>query len=662
MPFELVQPSFRTELHAQWSAVFDLLEIPWVYEPTTFTGADGRTFTPAFWLPRERLWLDAHESESDYLADGWLGWWRRFAAACAEAPYDEADQDLHPAEWTTPVEIPDEWHGTALLALGPIPSRSYAHPGDLWHAHPAGGMYVHDDDHYQWVICPACALPNVAAFGDPAELPCGCVVDGGDSAVDPWLMDAFTAAEIEPVHPTADFTRAGGWPAGHRVYRTALVRQTGAALAAQRCTRTCRSLTQVLRDEAPADAWIEAGPGDTLCASCPGFVCAACGERPAPADGEQCRVCDPVFLLTDAHARRHLNDLATELGRLLRQPLRVIHPQINQAMGVRRRWEADLEDLVVGINQAEQWLADPSTMVIPAPVLREEEIALLDVMEARAEVALRVGRLSKAVGEPIPFVQIRINEAVGAPTREDMDQDQARDALRQVQQWLRSPGTYHQPVAEVAQEPPADWVPGVLPDPAATRAATEGATCDLCAGPVPRGALLGRPPRPQNQQGVALGWLCGHCLTDRRLKPRRRDLVLRIFHAVFLGSGIRFNLYEAEELATWLEETSGPADGRPSADAPELAGIIARLREVVAAEHGTMLSRDAGQSIVQHLRAGLGAGPELEEILDATAQHFRDWSSGGTPAAGSRWAGRREILLQTPHPTLLSARGGPFAL
>ncbi|MER5638099.1 hypothetical protein ABT095_14220 [Kitasatospora sp. NPDC002227] len=666
MPFELAQPSFRSSLHAQWSVVLDLLEIPWAYESATFTAGDGRTFTPAFWLPRERLWLDAHESQADHLADGWLGRWRQFAAACSETLYAETHQNLHPAESTAPVEVPEEWHGTALLALGPIPSYSYNRPGDLWHAHHHGGMYALDDDHHQWAICPACGQPNAAAFGDPAELPCGCVADSDDShyAVDPRLLDAYAAAAVEPLYPTADVTRVGGWPAGHRVYRTALVRQTGAVLATERCTRNCRSLTQVLRDEAPADAWIETGTGDTLCGSCPGFVCTACGERPAPADGAQCRVCDPVFLLTDAVGRQHLNDLAAALSRLLRQPLRVIHPQLNQAMGVRRRWEADLEDLVVGINQAEQWVADPSTMVIPAPVLREEEIALLDVMEARAEIAVRVGRLSTAVGEVIPFVQIRINESVGAPTREDMDQEQAREALRQVQQWLRSPGTYHQPTAPAVQEPPADWVPGVLPAPEATRAAAEGATCDLCADPVPRGALLGRLPRPRSQQGVRLGWLCGHCLNDRRLKPRRRDLLLRIFHAVFLGSGIRLNVYEAQVMATWLEETSGQADGQPPAGASELAGITARLREVVAAEHGTMLSRLAGLSVVQHLRADAGATTTLErEFLHAVAQHFQEWSSGGSAAAdGPLWAGRREILGQTARPTVLSVRGGPFAL
>ncbi|MFJ5926432.1 hypothetical protein ACIQF6_27905 [Kitasatospora sp. NPDC092948] len=634
MPFELVHPSFRTGLHAQWSVVFDLLEIPWTYEPVTFTADDGRNFTPAFWLPRERLWLDAHESEADYHAVGWLGWWRRFAAACAEAPYDEADQDLHPAEWTAAVKIPDEWHGTALLALGPIPARSYNHPDDLWHAHPAGGMYVHDDDHYQWVICPACTRPNVAAFGDPAELPCGCVADGGSSphAVDPWLVDACTAAKFEQVHPTADLPLAGRWPAGHQVFRNALVRRAGAALAAERCTRTCRSLTQALRDEAPADAWIEAGPGDTLCSSCPGFVCTACGERPAPADGAQCRVCDPVSLLTDAHARRHLNDLATELGRLLHQPLRVIH----------RRPVDDGDPLARAARGGDR---PPRPGGCP-----------------REEVARRVGLLSKAVGEPIPFVQIRINESVGAPTRGDMDQDQARNALRQVQQWLRSPGTYHRPVAEAVQEPPSEWVPGVLPAPAATRAAADSSTCDLCADPIPHGELLGRLPRPRYQQGVPLGWLCGHCLTDRRIKPRRRDLILRIFHATFLGSGIRFNLYEAEELATWLEETFGPDIGRAPADAQELVGIIARLREVVAAEHGTMLCgpppstgppwswRKSSTPSPSTSRSGAAAGPPRPAPGGPAAA--RSCSRPRTPPSSPLGAGRSHSdampLVQRP--------------
>ncbi|MFJ1756565.1 hypothetical protein [Kitasatospora sp. NPDC088134] len=661
MPLELIQPSFRSELHARWSVVLDLLEIPWAYEPAAFTAADGHTFTPAFWLPRQRLWLDA-ETEAG-LPEGWLDRWYRFAEACSETVYAEDDDVLRPPDWTPPTEVPEQWHGTALLALGPIPSYSPNCPGGRWHAHRHGGMLHVDDDPYQWVICPACGQPNAAAFGDPAELPCGCLDSDDDSrhAVD-RLGDAYFAALVEPLSSTADVARIGGWPAGHRVYRTALADRRGTAEADQRCTRTCRSLTQVLRDEAPAGAWIEAGPGDTLCGNCPGFVCAACGERPAPADGAQCRVCDPVSLLTDDGARRRLNNLAAQLGRLFRQPLRVIHPQINRAMGVRQRGEADLEDLVVGINEAERWLADPSTLVIPAPVLREEEIAGLDLKEARVEIALRVGVLSKVVGEPIPFVQVRINDAVGAPTREDMDQDQARDALRQVQQWLNSPATYHRPVAEPVQEPPAAWAPGILPAPTETRPAAAAATCDLCADPVPQGTLLGRLPKQRTPQGFRLGWLCGHCLTDRRLKPRRRDLVLRIFHATFLGSGIRLNMYEAEALAAWLEETAGHSDAdQPPACAPEVTGTIARLREVVAAEHGTMLSLDVAQAIVEQLRT-VAAPASEQEVLDAVAQHFQEWSSGGPIAVGTRWSGRRDILLQTPRPTLLSARGGPFSL
>ncbi|MFJ4689595.1 hypothetical protein [Streptomyces sp. NPDC088789] len=57
---------------------FDVLDVPWMYELRSFPAADGSVCTPAFWLPRERIWFAAEEETAP-------SWWGRFTAACLPA-------------------------------------------------------------------------------------------------------------------------------------------------------------------------------------------------------------------------------------------------------------------------------------------------------------------------------------------------------------------------------------------------------------------------------------------------------------------------------------------------------------------------------------------------------------------------------------------------
>ncbi len=51
-----------------------------------------------------------------------------------------------------------------------------------------------------------------------------------------------------------------------------------------------------------------------------------------------------------------------------------------------------------------------------------------------------------------------------------------------------------------------------------------------------------------------MGRLCRRCLYERRDKPRRRDVLLRILHQLFAGISVGLNGFECNVLLAWLTE------------------------------------------------------------------------------------------------------------
>lgn len=447
MMYEVVTTEFRTELHARWSVFFDHLEVPWLYEPATFHDSAGTPRTPAFWLPRERTWFDAE-------LEGPPPWWARFAAAANDHAYC-GDGWAGDTEDSLPIEVGEEWRGVTMLALGWIPDGygSTCHVDGPWRDNQHG-MLTSGDACYQWTLCPKCGSFGAEYWGYAERLSCRClddrehrkVANGGDTK----LMLAYRAA-AEEYFPGQDHHPHVAGAAMRSTVRKSLIRQEGAAAAQQRCVGQCRSVGEEMRAELPEDAYVDTQDADTLCGACPGFVCVQCGEQPASAPGAACRMCEPVTLLTESQARKLINAEITDLARRKKEPLRAIHPEANRAMGVRRRDEASLEQIGVGLTQVERWLADPDSLQLGVSTLSDDEIDALNGKEVRSEIAKRVGPLCAALRGVVPaFVQIRINDVMGARSRADADDEQLREGLRQVQKWLHSPATYHQP-AEPAQ-------------------------------------------------------------------------------------------------------------------------------------------------------------------------------------------------------------------
>jgi hypothetical protein len=53
---------FRSKLEAKWAVFFDLMNIPFVYEPESFICEDGSQYTPDFYLP-EAILRDGNDVE-----------------------------------------------------------------------------------------------------------------------------------------------------------------------------------------------------------------------------------------------------------------------------------------------------------------------------------------------------------------------------------------------------------------------------------------------------------------------------------------------------------------------------------------------------------------------------------------------------------------------
>ena len=472
MKYEVVNVQFRTELDARWSVFFDYLQVPWAYQSVTFRDAAGRPCTPPFWLPRERIWF--HPGPDEDVPD----WWGYFAcAACGntselemlQAGAEEAGEPgLDPSLM---VEVGEEWRGeTVMDPTGAIPdgygsSDKFNGP---WRNHHPQGMSTDWDESYQWTICPKCDYFGAEYWGYAERLACACMngpeyrkeANGGDER----LMAAYRAAA------EARFLDPGDQPGPGRrprpVVRQALVYQEGAALAEQRCVGHCYSMAEQLRAELPEAIapYAVDKEADPLCGACPGFVCSQCSQEPAAAAGGACRSCEPLTLLTYDRGRELLNDNLTDLARLKKEPMRAVNPAANHGMGVRRRYEASLAQIGIGLNLADQWLADPDSLQLSHPVLTEDVIQGLDAQQLRSEIAMRIGPLCRALrGEQPAYVQMRINKSMGVKSRAEATEEQLRTGLRQVLAWMKEPDLFFNPLPAQRATDPSQQEEGVQP-------------------------------------------------------------------------------------------------------------------------------------------------------------------------------------------------------
>jgi hypothetical protein len=198
--------------------------------------------------------------------------------------------------------------------------------------------------------------------------------------------------------------------------------------------------------------------------------------------------------------------------------------------------------------------------------------------------------------------------------------------------------------------------------------ATADGTCGLCGDSIGVGEPIGRMPAPEFPY-EAMGWLCWHCLVERRQQPRRRDVLLRVFHQLFADDGIGLNAYECAVLKAWLTEDPALAQSKPWLSDP-LENTLVRLQTSVdEGKPTTWLSAQTAHTIVavlQEAPASPATTPQDSEMLRALAEHLAEWEMNPPGVQrrkyGTGWRYRQQVLTLTAHPTVLSERGGPFFL
>ncbi|MEV5355770.1 hypothetical protein [Streptomyces sp. NPDC052693] len=303
-----------------------------------------------------------------------------------------------------------------------------------------------------------------------------------------------------------------------------------------------------------------------------------------------------------------------------------------------------------------------------SPHRDERELAGL---ELRARVRAAVEGLSTVVGEDVQALLKRVLALVNLPGLSATDDHDLREVLAELRLCEREGrGRYKRRLRrETHVERPAGI--GRLPRPRWVKAAAAAGTCGLCADGYAAGDMIGRaqldPKLPHHY--VPMGWLCWHCLVQRRQCPTRRDVLLRIFHGLFADEGVGFNGHECGVLLEWLTSDLALAGSKPWTADP-LETTLVRLRASAAdGKPVTWLSPQTARTIVAVLQeptaTAVLTGQEAQ-LLTSVAQHLTEWDTN--PAGvrhaqyGTGWRFRQRALALTEHPTALSRLGGPFFL
>ncbi|MFI5905422.1 hypothetical protein [Streptomyces cyaneofuscatus] len=423
-------------------------------------------------------------------------WWASFTQTVgASGPGEDAGLLR---EATT---VRKEWHGLPLL----VPTCGHSDTSRCGCPWPASDILITPGGEVlMWLRCQGCNRFVCGAYGQVA--PCGCP-EGADS--DPRLDEAAHWAEQEVV-------RAVDSPAGAEgsSYRLNVIMPMGAQAAEP------------------------------------------CEHRPAADTGDPCMHCAPAPALPKTRARQVLNDLAGQAGSAAGLPAREINTLLNRARQLRNRGEFTLHDLAEALTLAEEWTADPATIPRPAHAtpLSEEELDDLEASALRPLLNTLAARLSGRSRMPIAHVQVMLNKFMGVAQRGEATDEELREAVEHAQLWNSDP---------LALRSYTEGVEGVEPDGLPPEMSTQvlrtGITCTLCTDTIAAGETAGRLHIPRGWRGPRLGKLCGHCLRDRRSKPRPVDLVLRLFHGVLATGSAQLNAREAETLRQLLPDEAPPS-------------------------------------------------------------------------------------------------------
>lgn len=301
--------------------------------------------------------------------------------------------------------------------------------------------------------------------------------------------------------------------------------------------------------------------------------------------------------------------------------------------------------------------------VMPPPCRPYHPADDLDGVDLREEFTLQTKAAAAATGKEPEEVLARLLRNFRLKALRGADQHDLREGIREFETWVVKPARFRTPAQRVRVQRPEGMAQ--LPLPRTVKSAAADVACGLCADVVPAGQPIGRMKPPKEREFMPMGWLCHHCAFERRAVPRRRDVLLRMFHHLFAASGIEFNGHEAQVLVDWL--TSDPAVASSEAwQRDPLDNTLVRLRTSVAeAKPATWLSAQTGLTILAALQHAPGE-PSDAELLRIIDRHTQDWQTNPQNIEHRRYGTgirfRRTVLAHTPDPTVLSECGGPFDL
>lgn len=297
-----------------------------------------------------------------------------------------------------------------------------------------------------------------------------------------------------------------------------------------------------------------------------------------------------------------------------------------------------------------------------------EALGVVDGMSSeqlRAELRAGLEAVGLGIGKAADVVAVRLGKAMQVPKGQSADVHDLREAVRHLRGWVADPKkcTSAPPKRPAGEQPEG---PGRMPRPKRTKAAAGETRCGLCADPVPADGFIGRLRSPEAPY-EAMSWLCRHCCYTRRSRPRRRDILLRVFHDLYLGQGVGLNAPECAVLHAWLTEDPRATETVAWKNEP-LEPTLQRLRmSVREGKEETWLSLPTTHTAIGVLRElppeAASSGDTV--LLRAVAQHLDEWKYPHTlePVKyGTGYRHRRLLLETTPSPTVLSALGGPFDL
>ncbi|MER6198093.1 hypothetical protein ABT234_12105 [Streptomyces sp. NPDC001586] len=295
----------------------------------------------------------------------------------------------------------------------------------------------------------------------------------------------------------------------------------------------------------------------------------------------------------------------------------------------------------------------------------EGELKTVQAAELARLIEVGVTSLAALLGKPTGQVRTQLGKAAGIKDFARADIDDLREAAQTLRLRLNEPSV-RTPARLPRMQRPTGM--GQLPVPRTVKQAAIAMSCGLCADPIKAGEIIGRTRNPKNERlHKTMGWLCQHCLYERREKPRRRDVLLRVFHHLFANNAVDLNAYECAVLSIWLLEDPHVA-GTASWQRDPLTATIVRLQTSQQEEKATTwIAFPTARTIIHVLReCAVTPAPADAELLDAITQHLHEWDTNPQGIEHRRY-GRgpgfhAQVLQATDRPSVLSERGGPFDL